>query len=159
MTLDGEADQCVGAGVRKTVCWSCSTRCMSTRGRAVSVRTLRCGPANSGTDFLISLPKAMIHLTTTPRSFSWYKSSVSKHSCSRTPNARAARRKYEIFSICLKAIFDVSIFGIVPGLITFTTLHSACPDLRDSAKVESEGKGSPRSSSTQDLTDASALQS
>lgn len=42
VTLDGdETDQWVAAGVRKTVCWSCSTKVTFTGGGAMSVRTVR----------------------------------------------------------------------------------------------------------------------
>lgn len=68
--------------------------------------------------------------------FSSYKSSVSKASKSAIPMALQARKKQEIFSICLKGILDVAIFGMLPGLIRLINLHNNVPSFRLAANPE-----------------------
>mmetsp|Transcript_2193 Transcript_2193/g.9499 ORF Transcript_2193/g.9499 Transcript_2193/m.9499 type:complete len:214 (-) Transcript_2193:42-683(-) len=96
--------------------------------------TPRCGPSNSGTVVCTARPSAQMHLTTTERSLSSNRSTVSNTSCSATPSVRHARRKLLMFSICLNGSLLSLILRTEPRRMAFTSMHSICPSLSDSPK-------------------------
>merc|ERR1740121_984589 len=85
------------------------------------------GPLKSGREDRTADPKLYTHIMTAMRSFCSARSTVEKTSFSMTPIWRHARMKDEMFSIFLKGIVDLLIFGTMPGTILFTTRHNSCP--------------------------------
>ena len=79
--------------------------------------------------------------TTTPISFSSYRSTVSNKSCSGTPKTLQAFKKFEMFSMRLNGMEELLILRMISGFILLHSSHRTWPSFKHSAKVFS---GVPR---------------